>query len=504
MRLGNASDLLTNEARMYAVTGDNRHLEAYWDEIDQTRTRDKVITRLQQLGIPAQLFDLLATAKKNSDALVGTETRSMRLVLEATDVPQAQMPGPVADYQLDAADAALDARAKMTKAAEIMFDDQYARDKALIMDPVAQFQQELTDGAAGQVSDARASTQRSINFMLVLAVCIPVAMALVLLVLHRTVTRTIGNYVAALRARHSHDLDFALQPDGIAELRELAEGFNTQFGQVRDLVTAVRANADQMNSSADQLAVLSAQLVDSSGQTSTHTSSVSQVAAGVSESVGSVSAGVQQMTASIEEISRGATGAVEVANSAVTMAETTRATVARLEDSSAAIGSVVKLITTIAEQTNLLALNATIEAARAGDAGKGFAVVASEVKDLAQETAKATGDISARMDAIQADTAAVIESIGEISAIIGRINESQTTIAAAVEEQTATTGEIGRSLSQAASGSQQIATATVNAQYTADQARNAAATTQQACTDMASLATRLHDLVRDYRTSGTA
>ncbi|GIH78923.1 hypothetical protein Plo01_53520 [Planobispora longispora] len=457
---------------------------------------------MQQLGVPAQSFELLATAKKNSDALVNTETRSMRLVLEAIGVPQAQMPGPVAGYQLDAADAALDARAKTAKATEIMFDGQYGRDKALIMDPVAQFQQQLAEGAAGQVNDARASTQRSITFMLVLGAVIPLAMALVLTVLHRTVTRTISHYVAALRGRHPHDLDFALQPGGTAELRELAGGFNTQFRQIRDLVIAVRANADRMNSAAGQLSSLSTRLVDSSGQTSVHTASVSQVAVGVSESVGSVSAGVQQMTASIEEISRGAAGAAEVANSAVTMAEATRATVARLEDSSAAIGSVVKLITSIAEQTNLLALNATIEAARAGDAGKGFAVVASEVKDLAQETARATGDISARMDAIQADTAAVIESIGEISAIIGRINESQTTIAAAVEEQTATTGEIGRSLSQAAGGSQRIATATVEAQDTADQACEAAATTQQACTEMAALATDLHDLVRDYHTSG--
>src|SRR5207302_9745174 len=114
---------------------------------------------------------------------------------------------------------------------------------------------------------------------------------------------------------------------------------------------------------------------------------------------------------------------------AVSVVESTNATVAKLGESSAQIGSVVKVITTIAGQTNLLALNATIEAARAGEAGKGFAVVANEVKDLAQETARATEDISRRVEAIQARTGEAVAAIAEIAAVIGRINDFQTTIA---------------------------------------------------------------------------
>jgi methyl-accepting chemotaxis protein len=163
------------------------------------------------------------------------------------------------------------------------------------------------------------------------------------------------------------------------------------------------------------------------------------------------------MGASIREIAQNASHAAKVAGQATEAAASTNEQVARLGESSIEIGNVVKVITSIAEQTNLLALNATIEAARAGEAGKGFAVVAGEVKELAQETAKATEDIARRVEAIQADTTGAVGAIGEIGTIIASINDYQLTIASAVEEQTATPTEMSRSVTEAATGSGEIA-----------------------------------------------
>ncbi len=212
-----------------------------------------------------------------------------------------------------------------------------------------------------------------------------------------------------------------------------------------------------LTESATRMTSVSTQLSANAEETSAQANVVSAASEEVSRSVETVAAGTEEMAASIKEIARSSAEAARVAGSAVRVAATTNATVAKLGESSAEIGKVIKVITAIAQQTKLLALNATIEAARAGEAGKGFAVVANEVKELAKETATATDDISAKIDAIQTDTRGAVEAIALISSIINQISDIQTTIAGAVEEQTATTAEISRNVAEAAKGSREIA-----------------------------------------------
>ena len=173
---------------------------------------------------------------------------------------------------------------------------------------------------------------------------------------------------------------------------------------------------------------------------------LSRSAEDITEGVKNVAAATEEMSASISEISINAQSAASIADEGVQAASAADRRINELGRSSSQIGEVIKVITSIAQQTNLLALNATIEAARAGEAGRGFAVVANEVKELAKQTAQATGSISQTIEKIQGDTGHAVESIQQISGIIDRIHEIQSSIATAVEEQTATTSEIARTV----------------------------------------------------------
>jgi methyl-accepting chemotaxis protein len=283
------------------------------------------------------------------------------------------------------------------------------------------------------------------------------------------------------------------------ELGRMAAGLDAALGSIHGSLGTIGRNADSLASSATELAGVAARIAESAQDTDAQTSSASAEAEEISRNVQTVAAGSEEMGLSIREISRNTSEAAQIAAVAVSEAAQATETIRQLGESSAEIGNVIKLITSIAEQTNLLALNATIEAARAGDAGKGFAVVASEVKDLAQETARATEDIGSRVNAIQQDTGGAVEVIGRISEVIAKINDFQTTIASAVEEQTATTGEMSRSIAEVASGSNRIATNIADVATASSSAVQGVTQTRRASDDVARTAEELRSLVGAFK-----
>ena len=268
--------------------------------------------------------------------------------------------------------------------------------------------------------------------------------------------------------------------------------------QMEDVLKGVMTSAQQLGAASNELSSVSQQMSATAEETASQANTVSAAAEEVSVNVQTVAAGTEEMSASIREIAKSAADAARVASAAVGVAANTNATVAKLGDSSAEVGNVVKVITSIAQQTKLLALNATIEAARAGEAGKGFAVVANEVKELAKETAKATEDISAKIEAIQTDTRGAVVAIGEISRIINQINDLQGTIASAVEEQTATTNEMSRNVAEGAKGANEIARNITSVAQAAQDTTSGASKALTAAQTLAGMARTLESLVADF------
>ncbi|MDO9061834.1 MAG: methyl-accepting chemotaxis protein [Bradyrhizobium sp.] len=254
----------------------------------------------------------------------------------------------------------------------------------------------------------------------------------------------------ALRIRGLEQAEAETQGRAVADRRAAMESLANDFERsVNGIVRSVSTAAAGMQTTAQSMTATAS---DASARAAT----VGAASESASNNVGTVAAAAEELSSSVVEISRQVTRSSEIASKAVADAERTNATVGALSTGAEKIGEVVKLIHSIAAQTNLLALNATIEAARAGESGRGFAVVASEVKALANQTAKATEEISAQVAAMQASTSEAVVSIGGITETIAQMSEITVSLSTAIDQQGDATREIARNIQSVAAGSSEI------------------------------------------------
>lgn len=351
--------------------------------------------------------------------------------------------------------------------------------------------------AASTAQSATSSRTAILAGVLVAAVLV----VLLALLLARSILRPLSGLTGRLAeiADGEGDLTQRVDESRRDEFGILGATFNRFLAKLAGIIAQIGDQANSLAAASEELSTGTRQIAGSAEQTSREVGGVVGSTESMSSALSTVAAGAEEMGASIREIASSASDASQAGVEAVRVAEEASRTVTALGQSSAEITGVVNLITAIAEQTNLLALNATIEAARAGESGKGFAVVASEVKELAQETARATEDISNRVQGIQSSASATSEAITRMTEIVARVNDYQTTIASAVEEQTATTSEMARNVTEASSNSQAAAVSLSTVSTAVSETSTSIISSEQAVSELARMSATLHSLVGQFK-----
>lgn len=398
---------------------------------------------------------------------------------------------------------------------------QLAEGYATALQTVVDTQNTVGPRAAAEV----ASISRTTMIIAVVAVLLG---AIAAFFIGRSIARSIANVVSQMNALAQGELDIAIdgetRKDELGDMarallvfqqngREKVRLEASQEEQARlaeeekrrtmhDMADAFEANVNDVvgavSSAAEQMVSLAQMLSEAASRAGERSTAVAAASEEASTNVETVAAASEEMTNSIAEVSQRIADTANMTDEAARGAEHTTATVAKLSTSAQTIGDVISMISDIAEQTNLLALNATIEAARAGEAGKGFAVVASEVKSLANQTAKATEEISAQITGMQDNTNAVVESIDKIGTMIQELNGTSSSIAAAVEEQHSATEEIARNTQQAADGTREVSSNITEVSTAVQETGQAAGEVLAASSQLASEAERLRDNVADF------
>ena len=489
----------------------------------------EIEAKVDQLRQPPLLVTMLMMRRHEKDFMLRRDARYGQEMkkraaeflsgVTAGEIPDAlksELQQKLADYQRDFAawmDAALVLAARQKAMSESF---------AAVEPVIAQVSKSVEDIRV-QADRLNTAERESIQFRIAIAIALIAVVVLTLGVLiGRSVSRPLSAMRAAMielaRGNFSVVLPGLGRPDEIGEIAQAVETFKINAEakakaeaeeKIRqDKLAAERRRADMIrmaddfegaigeivetvSSAATELHASATSLTTTAGRSTELATLVEAASEEAATNVQSVASAAEELTASVSEISRQVQASARIASEAVSQAGQTNDRVGELSKAAARIGDVVELINAIAGQTNLLALNATIEAARAGEAGRGFAVVASEVKALAEQTAKATGDIGQQISSIQLATQDSVGAIRTIGGTIERLSDISSTIAAAVEQQGAATGEISRNVQNAAAGTSQVSASISSVRQGATETGSASAQVLSAAQSLSSDSNRL-------------
>jgi len=400
--LANASDYLTNEARRYAVFGEKEHFDNYWREVNETKTRDKVVARLTELNAPQEELDLITEAKQNSDALIAIEDAAMKAV-EQNDLERARV---------------------------LMFDDNYDQKKSIIMKPIAEFQHKMNSRAEAEANLAKQRTSLYLTGLIVIVALVSITLLGTVLVLFKKIRplTLVAKRMEELSANEG-DLTARITVESKDEVGQLAKGFNGFLDNLQHMIKMVNtavfqvaASAEELTANAEQTSKATEEIAHTIQEVANGTDQQSMSVKHGSAAIDHMASGVRHITMHADDVSALVRNATEVAvegnrsirqaveqmNAISNAIDGIAGVIKGLGERSHEIGQIIEAITTIAAQTNLLALNAAIEAARAGEHGKGFAVVADEVRKLAEQSSHSAQQIAHLITAIQGETSKAV------------------------------------------------------------------------------------------------